>query len=142
MKYPKNIYTKLLGFLIKKGKKSLAKKTLNSSLARASLDLKISIFAMAKKIFQLTNSYVSSKSIKIRKKNHLVPFFLNSERRSFVSANLLVSSAKELKDKLSLEDKLIKEVINLIIGKKSKILKKKRIINKEVLKSRSNLHYR
>lgn len=138
----KYIYDKILGSLTKKGKKNNAKRILDSSFVIASDSLGISSFIVCRNIFSKLNCNISVKHLKIRKRDFVVPFPLNSNRQDFMKTKWLISSLKESNSKTSLYNKLSSEMINILLGKGSISLKKRALNNKEVLKNRSNTHYR
>jgi ribosomal protein S7 len=138
----KNIYTKFLGSLIKKGNKIAAKRILDTSFIKVSTKHKIPVHLILNKIFSKLDCFLEIKKIRIRKNVHIVPFPLNSKRQNFLKIKWILESAKEDLRKVDFSEKISSEVSNILLNKKSKILSKKDYIRKQALMNRSNLHYR
>ena len=138
-----NIYNKLVGFLIKKGKKTKAKKILNKVfLFLSKKTKKSSLFILFKFFFNL-NIYVEAKILKIRKSKFVVPFVIGFKRRIFLVLKWLIKCVLENKKKEPIHMKIIEEILGVLYKKKtSKLLKFKESNNLSCIKNRSNLHYR
>jgi small subunit ribosomal protein S7 len=142
MKKNKDIYSKFLGSLTKNGKKSVAKRILDSSFIKVSKKENIPAHFILSRILLRLNFFLEIKKIKIRKNTHLVPFPLTTRRQDFLRVKWLLESAKEDSRKIDLSDKIAMEVSNLLLNDKSKSLLKKNFVNKEALSNRSNVHFR
>jgi len=138
----KSIYSRFLGSLTKKGSKINAKRILDSSLIKAYKKTKIAPFTIVHKTFSRLNLFLEIKRIKIRKNLHLVPFPLTSKRQNFLKIKWLLEVVKEDARKLSFSEKLSDEISNILLNKRSKVLSKRRLANKEIISNRSNIHFR
>lgn len=138
----KSLYDKLLGFLIKKGKKTTAKNVLENVLSSVSKTIKIPKNLILLHLFIKLNTFVETKSVKIRNRSFIVPFSLSLKRRSFLIIKWLLKSASENKENISLSKKLITEITNLLTKQKSKTLSLKKVNNNQAFSNRSNFHFR
>lgn len=127
----KTIYSRLLGCLIKKGKKVYAKKLLDNSLLKVSKKHNFPVYFILSKIFSKLNFYVEVKKVKSRRRVFTIPFPLTSKRHEFLKIKLLINAAKENKQKASFSDKLALEMSNILLDKNSRVLEKKISIRKE-----------
>lgn len=80
----KNYHGKVLGTLIKKGKKNLAKKTLINSLYIASKLYKISNYKIISKILGRIKCYAEIRKVTKRKNTTLIPFPVKKARQRFL----------------------------------------------------------
>jgi len=137
-----NLYSKLLGFLIKKGKKTKTKAHLGFSFFKVCFYYKKSIGVLLNGLFLELNTFVETKTLNIRQTRYIVPFPINLRRRIhlilrwFVSAILLNTTNKPF------HTKFIEELLLLLNKKRSKVsyLKNLNIVKASV--NRSNTHYR
>lgn len=83
-KYKTTIYNKLLGSLIKSGKKQKVKKLLDDVLKKVSLELKLPIDLVLIRILCNLDCFIESKMIKVRKNSYVIPFPLSSKRQTFL----------------------------------------------------------
>lgn len=141
-KQNKNIYTKFLGALTKKGNKVAAKRILDTAFINVALKNKIPVYLILNKIFSKLDCFLEIKKIKIRKNLHIVPFPLNSRRQDFLKIKWILESANEDSRKIDYSEKIASEISNILVNKKSKILAKKDYVKKQALMNRSNVHYR
>jgi len=81
---PGNLYKKILGAIIKKGKKNLAKKALNNSLYIASKLYKISSYKIISKILGKIKCYAEIRKVTKRKMTTLIPFPISKSRQKFL----------------------------------------------------------
>jgi len=138
-----DLYNKFLGFLIKKGKKNIAMKMLNSVFFDLSKKTGKSSCFLLFKIFKKLNVFVESKTLRIRRRIYTVPFSLTLKRRFYLIIKWLIDSAKTNKRKISFSKKISAEIFLVLKNSSlSKSLKLKALNNKNALKNRSNIHYR
>jgi len=138
----KNVYTKFLGSLIKKGNKNAAKRALDSSFIKVSQKHKTPLHRVFSKIFSKLTCRLEMKKVKMRRNTHLVPFPIRTGRQDFLKIKWILKAVKEDIRKVSFSEKMSVELLDVLINKKSKILMQKKLINKEALLNRSNVHYR
>lgn len=138
----KNKYEYLLGALTKSGKKSTAKKILDSALKIVSRKSKLSFQEILNRIFSYLYTSVEIKKVKQKEGFHIVPFPINKKRSYYLIVKWLISSAAENLKRISFKKKLSNEILNLIKNKECRSLKKKRTTIQQALRHRSNMNYR
>ena len=137
-----NLYNKILGFLIKKGKKIKSLNMLNSALSKICNITKRPIHYLLTKLFIFLNVFVETKTVRTRRSVHIVPFPLNLKRRRYLILKWLFFVINKNKEKISFSEKFIKEIFNILKKKKSEVLKLQSSNNSRALLNRSNIHYR
>ena len=138
----KTLYSKFLGFLIKKGKKNVAKKTLDRAFADASIKTGFSLHYLLLKVFSKLNTFVEVRKIRIRRRSYIVPFSINTKRRSYLAIKWLVSAVDQDNRKISMAEKLSNEICKIVTDSPCKSLKTKDFNNSQAVANRSNIHYR
>lgn len=141
-KFQLNLYTKLLGFLIKKGKKIKAKKIIDSTFLNLSKRTNYSISFLLYKLFYKLNVFVEAKLVRIKRRTHIVPFSVNFKRRSYLIVKWLIKAVGENKKNIPVSEKIIEEILAVFKGIASNALKFRLLNNSQVLANRSNMHYR
>jgi ribosomal protein S7 len=142
MLFKKNLYSNLLGFFIKKGKKLKSKKILDNAFFLVSKKTGFSFSYILFTIFLKLNIFVEAKKVKIKRRSHIVPFSISLKRRSYLVTKWLMQSILQNTYKKPTSLKLSEEILNLLIEKTSKSLKMKTLNNSQALLNRSNIHYR
>jgi len=137
-----NLYQKFVGFLTKKGKKTKAKKILDSTFLKISKRVKKPLHKVMLRLFRNLNVFLEYKVIKKRKNKHIVPFSINLHRRAYLVLKWLIKAVHENKKKIPFSKKLINEILLIIGNKTSKATKLKATNNSQVLLNRSNIHFR
>ena len=137
-----NLYNKILGFLIKKGKKVKSLNLLNSALSKICNITKKPIHYLLTKLFIFLNVFVETKTVRIRRSVHIVPFPLNLKRRRYLILKWLFFVVNRNKEKISFSEKFIKEILFILKKKKSEVFKLHSSNNSKALLNRSNIHYR
>ena len=138
----KNIYFKLLGSFIKKGKKTKSKRILNKSLFILSKIFKLPAFLLLNKLFLLLSVFVETKTINLRRSRYIVPFPVTSRRRVYLVVKWLTSVVFKDRRRVPLSRKLSLEIFVTLRGLKSKTLNLKLLNNIRAIGNRSNFHYR
>jgi len=138
----KTLYSILIGFLTKNGKKALAVKTLTAAFLQVSKKTNLSTRQIFLNFFLRLNSFVEVRKIKIRKKTVFVPFPIVLKRRLYLTMKWLIKAAKQNKSKITLSDKLAFEIKQTLTTKDSNSLRIFKNNLELALKNRSNLHYR
>jgi ribosomal protein S7 len=137
------LYKKIIGFLLKKGKKSTAFKIVNKALSGVCKNLNKPIRLILLEIFNKLKVFVESKKIKIRRGTHIVPFPVNPKRRIFLIVKRLVFVIKKNKLLIPFESKLGDEIKKIIETKEKTLSHKIKIYNlSKSIKHRSNIHFR
>ena len=137
-----HLYSKFLGFLIKKGNKIGAKKVINDAFLKVSKETGFSMHQLLLKLFLKLNSFVEVKRVRIRRSSHLVPFSITLKRRSYLIIKWLMQAVQEDKRKVSMSDKLYVEISNTIGNTPSRSLKIRNLNVSQALANRSNIHFR
>lgn len=136
-----NLYKKILGAIIKKGKKNLAKKALNNSLYIASKLYKISSYRIISKILGKIKCYAEIRKVTKRKMTTLIPFPISKSRQKFLKVKWFLHGTKENKSRISFSHKLLKEFEKNF--EKPKYIKSQRtVMNSLLIKNISNAHFR
>jgi ribosomal protein S7 len=139
-----NPYLKFLGFLIKNGKKSKAKKILDN-IFRALFYPSKRNKKVFKKLFLKLNIFIEVKIVKVRKRSYTVPFPIKFKRRFHIASKWLISSALKNKSKISFSRKLSQEISQVLrkkTSKTSKVLKLKKLVLSKAYSNRANAHFR
>lgn len=138
----KNVYTKFLGSLIKKGNKNAAKHILDNSFIKVSQKHKTPLHRVFSKIFSKLTCRLEMKTVRMRRNTHLVPFPIRSGRQDFLKIKWILKAVKEDTRKVAFSEKMSTELLDVLINKKSKVLMQKKLITKQALLNRSNVHFR
>jgi len=142
MVFKKNLYSQLLGFFIKKGKKIKSKKLLNNAFFLVSKKTGFSFSYILFTLFLKLNIFVEAKKVRIKRRSHIVPFSISLKRRSYLVTKWLMQSILQNDARVSTELKLFEEILNVLNNTSSKALKMKIFNNSQALANRSNIHYR
>jgi small subunit ribosomal protein S7 len=137
-----SLYTHILGFITKKGAKSISKKILDEAFFNVAKKLKRSSDLLLVKIFKKLNIYLEYKKVKRGRSTHIVPFPIRSGRRYYLAFKFLMETVSENKSKTPYSKKLEAEIFNLLTKEQSGSLKKKEDCIKLCVQNKSNLHYR
>ena len=138
----KTLYKKFLGFLIKKGNKTVAKNILDSTFFSVSNTTGLSMHALMLKLFLNLNSFVEVKKVRVGRRSLMVPFSITLKRRSYLIVKWLMQAIKEDNKKTPLSVRLADEII-AVIGESLSKSKKLRDLNiSQAMANRSNIHYR
>jgi len=138
----KNLYSKFLGFLIKKGNKISARNILNNAFLVVSKKTGLSLHILLLKIFLKLNTFVEVKRVRVQRSSHLVPFSIRLKRRSYLIIKWLMQAIKEDNRKISMSEKLAFEISNTIKKSPSRSVKIRNLNISQALSNRSNIHYR
>jgi ribosomal protein S7 len=137
-----SIYKKLVGLMIKNGKKSSALKLIEKGLLKTSLKLKMPINLILRKVFNSLKTSIESKKIRVRRSYHFVPFPVNLKRKVYLAVKWVLFGTKKSKLKVSFDLKLHLELIKILKTKKSIPFKNKKYNIFKSLQNKSNAHFR
>ena len=136
-------YSRLLGFLNKKGMKSSAKFILDSAILLVSKRLKRSRYIILLRLFFKLNTFVESRKLRIKKSTYIVPFAISLKRRLYLATKWLILSVNQNTRQISLIEKLADEMLRVLKKDSySKSKKQKQLNNSQALANRSNIHFR
>lgn len=138
----KNLFDTLTGQLFKKGKKLKVLRIVNESLLIVSNKTGLSVNEIMHFLSDKLGSIIETKTIRLRKNVHIVPYPLTSSRRFYLIAKNIVSVINNNSSKISLKEKIIEEIFSLVKNKQSKSLEKKENILKDAIKNKANIHFR
>ena len=110
----KTLYTKLLGFLIKKGNKKKAKSILDKTFFYISAKTGLSISYILLKVFLNLNTFVEARTIRIKRSSYIVPFALSLKRRSYLIIKWLIMASLLNKKKVPFSTKIQQEVVLIL----------------------------
>lgn len=136
------LYTKLLGFFIKKGKRKLAKKILNRAFLILSKKLKKPATSLIVKLFKKLNVYIEARILKNKRRSFIIPFPIDLNRRMFLIVKWFVKGVFSNKKRISLDKKILIESFYLLNKSKSRSFSFKTKNNKNAFLNRSNMHFR
>lgn len=142
VKKNRNFYNTFLGVLIKKGKKSKAKSILDNSLKNASIKTGKKISYILLKLIRSTGTLFEVRRRRVGRQIYTVPFPVHKWRRKFLAVKGIVSVVSKDKTKISFEEKLTSEIINIVLNRETKTIVENRNRLKTIASNRSNLHYR
>ena len=137
-----NLYKKILGFLVKKGKKSKTLNLLNLAFSKICNIIRRPLHYLLTKLFIILNIFVETKTIQTRRRLNVVPFPLTFKRRVYLIIKWIFFVVRKNKEKISFASKFIKEILFILKKKKSEVFKLKSLNNAKALLNRSNIHYR
>jgi len=137
------LYTKLVKFLIRSGKKKKAKTILDKAFLEIAVKTKHSLIFILLKVFLNLNPFVEARTFKIKKRTFVVPFSLTMDRRIYLIAKWLIKAISLNPKKQSFSKKLYTEVL-LVLKKhpSSQAIKLKKANIKKANTNRSNIHFR
>lgn len=137
-----NFYKKILGLVLKKGKKSLFNLILNKSFNFLQRTLKLSFSYLLNTLYIALSTFVESKTIKIKRRLYTIPFPISINRRIYLIGKWLLLSIAANKKKISFSKKLIEEIMLIVQNQTSKALTLKKDNIVKSLSNRSNAHFR
>jgi ribosomal protein S7 len=137
-----NFYKKILGLVLKKGKKSLFNLILNKSFNFLQRTLKLSFSYLLNTLYIALSTFVESKTIKIKRRLYTIPFPISINRRIYLIGKWLLLSIAANKKKISFSKKLIEEIMLIVQNQTSKALTFKKDNIVKSLSNRSNAHFR
>lgn len=142
-KLKKNLfYNKFLGVLIKKGKKSKAKKILDSVFFKISKITKLSSNLILYRIFLNLNTFVEIRRVRSKAQKNLIPFPISYSRRIFLILKWILFAVSKDKRRISLTNKLFFEIFKIIHRIPSESLNLKNLNNLQAYSNKANIHFR
>ena len=137
-----SLYNKFWGFLVRKGNKVQAKIILDYAFFKVYRKTRYSREQALVKLFTKLNSFVEVKKVRVRRKFVLVPFPIRLRRRYYLVVKWIMQSVKNGNKKISLSERLTKEIINVLTKTKSKSKSLRQSNFSKALANKSNTHYR
>jgi ribosomal protein S7 len=129
--------------ITKHGAKMKSFGIVNNSLQFTSKKTKIPIKKVLNIVYKKLKIFIEPKTIKRRKKNYIVPFPITKKRSFYLVSKWLLSSTKKTKKKfVSCTNILSQELIQTTTQKRSPALQYKKTTIRNVLKNKSNIHFR
>lgn len=137
-----NIYTKLISFVFKNGKKWSWEQKFANIFDSLSKKLQYTKSALLLKIFMRLFTRVEVKKVKARKRSTLIPVFIKLKRSLFLALKWIFIAAKKKIGSDSFQNKIFLEILQILVHKSCFSLQKCEENNILAFKNRSNLHYR
>jgi len=136
-------YLKILGMLMRKGKKTTASSILFKALNKVSSLFKLPLSFILKKLYAGIKTSTELKYVKSRNKSLSIPFLITRKRKLYLSVKWLILGCKNNKQKISFYKKMFLEIF-LILKKNpfSRVLQMKLLNIEQTLLHSSNYHYR
>jgi small subunit ribosomal protein S7 len=136
-------YAKFLGVLMKKGKRTSAKKILDNVLVKVSRKTGLSVNLILYKVFFKLNTFVEIRRIRFRRSSYIVPFSIPFSRRIFLILKWIFLSIKLDKRKIGSVNKLSVEIFKILKNlPSSQSLKLKALNNSQAFANKANIHFR
>ena len=137
------LYVKFLGVLMKKGKKTKAKKILDFVLLKVSKEVKIPVNLILYKIFFNLNTFVEIRRVRSRRSSHFVPFNISFSRRLHLVLKWILMAVRSDKRRVGLVNKLSVEIFRIVTNlPSSQSLKLKGLNNSQAFANKANIHFR
>lgn len=137
------LYRLFINFFIKNGNKKAAKKIVDGALIAVSMRTGKSINIILSSLFIQLSAFIEIRRIKVKRRLYTIPFPLRFNRRLYVILKWLNTALKEDTRKVSFTDKLMKELLNIVLDmNNSKSIKLKLNNNLSSVSHRSNIHFR
>jgi small subunit ribosomal protein S7 len=137
-----NLYKQFINLVFKEGKKSFWEKSLALLFFILKKKLNYSKNFILLKLFLRLHTKVEMRIVKSRKRINLIPFFIKFKRRCFLSLKWLLEAAKKNKQKTSLKQNLLVEILFLLRKKSCISLNLLEENNLLSYKNRANMHFR
>lgn len=138
----RNLYSLLINIFVKNGNVSQIKKSIDNVFIQLVHEFKITQQLLLIKIFTIHMFYVEVKKVKSRRRINHVPFLINQKRSFYLLLAWLRDAVNNNNQANNFEDKLYRELYNLLIGKQSKVFESIENNNKLAILNRSKLHFR
>ena len=138
----RNLYRKLVGSLTKKGNRNTARLIVKFAFLRVSQILQKSVSFLFKALFYRLRVFSEARTISKRRRVHIVPFLIRTNRRFFLVSKWLLKGVLNNRQRIPVSFKLIAELLAIFKKKGSEALKEKKKNTKLVLANRANLHFR
>lgn len=137
-----NFFNKIVTTTFNNGKKSNWYLILNNLFEYMSYSLNYSISTLLAKIFIRLFTRVELKKVASRKRITYIPFFIKTNRSFFLALKWIFLSISKNLAKISLQNKLYLEFIDLLTNKTCFSILKLEENNMESFNNRANVHYR
>jgi ribosomal protein S7 len=136
-------YVKFLGVLMKKGKKTKAKKILDTVLLKVSKKTKIPTNLVLYRVFYRLTTFVEVRRIHSRRSSFYVPFNVSFSRRVFLALKWIMLAVKMDKRKVNSVNKISVELFRVIKNlSTSESLRLKSLNNSQAFANKANIHFR
>jgi ribosomal protein S7 len=140
----KNVfYKKFLGILMKKGKKTKAKKILDAVFLKVSKKTKMPVNLVLYQVFFNLSTFVEVRRVYSRRSSYLVPFNISLSRRFYLALKWILIAVKADKRRVGSVNKFSVEVFKIIKNlSSSQYLKLKVLNNSQAFANKANIHFR
>lgn len=141
-KQSNNLVRRFIGILTKCGKKSIAEKIVIQALEKAALTLKVTPSRVICLLLSRLGSLIELKTVRYRRNVFKIPMPVGTRRRNYLVLKSLLSVLNSSSSKQPMEKVLTREIVNAIQNANSRIRLNHTNNIKEIVKNRSNSHYR
>ena len=140
----KNVfYKKFLGILIKKGKKTKAKKILDAVFLKVSKKTKMPVNLVLYQVFFNLSTFVEVRRVYSRRSSYLVPFNISFSRRLHLVLKWILMAIRFDTRRVGLVSKLSVEIFRVVKNMpSSQSLKLKGLNNSQAFANKANIHFR
>jgi ribosomal protein S7 len=135
---------KILKFFLKKGKLKTAETNLENLIKFLLISKDLTRYSIFLKIYKYLYISFEIRNIKIRRNSYFIPIAVKKKRRLFLITKFLFDAALKDKSLNSISTKLNNEIVKYVdkAYENSESFVKKESIKKDILKFRSNSHFR
>jgi ribosomal protein S7 len=135
-------YSKFLGVLLKKGKKTKAKKILDTVLLKVSKSTKLSIHLVLYRVFFNLNTFVEVRRVRVKRRSFLVPFNVSFSRRISLMLKWILLTVRNDSRRTSTINKLSIEIFTVVKNFPCNAMKFKKLNDSRACSKRANIHFR
>ena len=122
-KYQSLLVAKLINYILKEGKKSIARRIVYGAMARAEKQLGKNGLEVLEKAIDNAGPQMELRSKRVGGANYQVPYEVTGERRTILALRWILESARKGKGK-PMEEKLAEEIINAVNNTGNAVKKK------------------
>jgi ribosomal protein S7 len=135
-------YSKFLGVLLKKGKKTKAKKILDTVLLKVSKSTKLSIHLVLYRVFFNLNTFVEVRRVRVKRRSFLVPFNVSFSRRISLMLKWILLTVRNDSRRTSTINKLSIEIFKIVKNLPCNSIKLKKLNDSQAFSNKANIHFR
>lgn len=138
----KSIYSCFIGGFIKNGKRTKAKRIVDTAFRSLALNLKCSMPILLRLVASKLTCSLEMKTAKIRRNELNIPSGIRQKRQDYLIVKKVLDALNEDTSKRSQTEKLFDEISGIVADRGSRSLTKQSRLLKEMAQNRSNIHFR
>ena len=131
-----------MGVLLKKGKKTKAKKILDTVLLKVSKSTKLSIHLVLYRVFFNLNTFVEVRRVRVKRRSFLVPFNVSFSRRISLMLKWILLTVRNDSRRTSTINKLSIEIFKIVKNLPCNSIKLKKLNDSQAFSNKANIHFR